>query len=813
MISPVRTLAAAAAALVTGSIAQAGHVPSVLPPATPVHQASPMPATGGSAYCPPSVPAGAYDSHDVVVGSSIGRGSAVQMNAAPVAPQSTVITGSTAQVYGRNTNARANVGGSGAYVYLGHSVGDGVGYRDGYSLFGAFVPLLDTAHGDGIWFSQGHYLLLQDDNFEGDSAFGIGLGRRQVVGNGVLSLAGFYDWDSRFGDYDQLGFNIGYTGCRFSFNANYYNVLDDDADQLSRHVSHTKFVANDGTGNGQFRPGSNNPRYNGHQPYAPAHPGYGVAQGGAHPGQGGFDNLAQDITTSTVRGLDGFDVNFGYLVLPSKCDCCRGLRATAGFYGYSGHGIDNFYGARGGLLYDANPNFLLGAQLQDDDRFGTTINATAVWTPCRRTPCRTQKVCCGTDSCGRPIYSRRTRVRSPFLYDLVQRQNRIALAQDTDVQRVFLSDPKTGERYRVVHVGNTAGFGKDTNAAEGTSQNAYATIADVEAFSQAGDILFVQGGSEFDENLTLKADQKLIGEGSNYVFSSTEHGDFTLGTVTGDTSRSVIGETANLGVSGNAISVGEGHVVIDRVITRGDILANNITDGQLVIRDTIVDCGNIEITNYAGGAMFDGSVTLDGVRVFTEAGSTATALILDNISGDVIAKQLDQDGLFAQNDSWFTLNLAAPNDNWDGRNGFFATDGSAASITNIGGNVVLTQSVFNSTSLPVDSGVGGAGLAGPANVTIGPVGGGLHLANNAFSGQLVSINAGTDTFLENLSYGVADVFAQGGSGAFVHDPLVNALFSVGNTGVSDNTLEVLGNPFDGRLLPTTGTSINPHYTP
>ena len=58
MISPVRNLALAAAALVTGSIASAGHGPAALPPATLESHAgvysAPAAPVGSPAYCPPS---------------------------------------------------------------------------------------------------------------------------------------------------------------------------------------------------------------------------------------------------------------------------------------------------------------------------------------------------------------------------------------------------------------------------------------------------------------------------------------------------------------------------------------------------------------------------------------------------------------------------------------------------------------------------------------------------------------------------------------------------------------------------------------
>ena len=786
MISPVRNLAVAAAALLTGSIAQAGHVPHVMPPTS----AQSISSYSAPAACPPA--------H---VSPAPIQGTAVQMHQAPVAaPAPGYISGATGTVYGggqrQSANARANVGGSGAYVYLGHSVGDGVGYHDGYSLFGAFVPLANTAKGDGIWFAQGQYMILQDSGFEGDSAFGVGLGRRQVVGNGVLSAAAFYDWDSRFGDFDQLGFNIGYQGCRFSVFGNYYNVLDDNAEQLTRHVSHTKFIANDGAGS------------NGTQPAPSGHPGYSTQYpGGTHPNTGGFDNLAQDITTRGVTGLDGFDVNFGYLILPSKCDCCRGLRATAGFYGYRGHGIDDFYGARGGLLYDANPNFLLGAQIQGDDYFGTTVNATAIWTPCRRTPSRCVKVCCGTDSCGRPIYSRQNRVRSPFLYDLVQRQNRVAIARTSNVERVFLSDPKTGERYRVVSVGNSQHPSRDLTAPEGTSLNPYDTIAEVEQFSGQGDILFVQGGSDFDENLTLKTDQKVIGEGSQRIFHSTEHGDFTLGTVTGDTSRSIIGSTGNIGIGGDAINVGDGHVIIDRVITRGDIDANNVT-GDLEISDTIVDCGQIRVSDYTG------NLTLNGVRVFVEPGSAQTALQVENLSGNLIATEINREGLQPFNTNWITAGALAGDPEWDGRNGFIADQGSAASVVNVGGDVVFTRSVFTSNALPVAPQFGqlaSSTVGAQPNVLFENTGV-LHLANNNFSNQLTVFGNYADRMaIENVNYSQADLFATSTT-AGPNNFLDIALNGVGNTGITPGTVEVLGNPIDAKLIaPELPGSVNPFF--
>ena len=796
MISPIRNLAVAAATLVTGSIAAAGHAPNLLPPAAPSHSYS-APAYGGApAACPPA----GVEMH----------GTAVQHYApAPApAPAGRYVTGTTGQVYSGGRNAQASMSlFNGGYFFLGHSVGDGIGYNDGYTLFGGFVPLVDTAHGDGIWAAQGQYMILQDHGFEGDSAYSIGLMRRQAIGRGVLSAGAFYDWDSRFGDFDRVGFNIGYTGCKFSFNANYYNVVDDDAQQLSRHVGHTQFVANDGTarGNGTVP-------YTGGHPGGSGHPGYNVNRGGNHPGIGGFDNLAQDITSTQVAGLDGFDVNFGYLICPSKCDCCRGLRATTGFYGYNGHGIDSFFGWRAGLLYDANPNFVLAGQLNTDDQFGTTVNATGIWTPCRKTSTKLAKVCCGTDHCGRPITRTQCRTRSPFLYDLVQRQNRIAIADSTSTERVFLSDPKTGERYRVVSVGNGVSTTRDGAAPEGTSLNPYASLADVQAFSGQDDILYVQGGSDFDENLTLKTGQDVIGEGSTRVFHSVEHGDFTLGTVTGDTSRSVIGARSNIGNTGpgggDAINVGEGHVIIDRVITRGDIDANTIADGRLEISDTIIDCGQLRVVDYNGGAMFDGSVTLTGVRVFQEAGSTEQALLIDAIDGDFIATRLDQEGLADFNDDWFTLNLAAPNDNYDGRNGFFSEDAAAASVTNVGGNIVIARSVFNSNGIQ-----NGTHPANASNVTLSGTGvTGLHLANSDFSNQILTIdNNSGGLFLENaLSQGNA--LPTNTLPALADAALIDALFSVGNVDVNAGAVEVLGNPIDTKFITTEPMlSVNPLF--
>ena len=805
MISPLRNLALAAATLVTGSIAataDAGHAPATLPPATPYTSAShghagPVyggPAIGGGPACPPAPT----------------TGTAVEMYTAPAPAVSTgrIVTGTSGSAYngGRVANAQMSLF-NGGYFFLGQNVGDGIGYNNGYTLFGGYVPLMDTAKGDGLWAAQGQYMILQDDGFEGDSAFSIGLVRRQVVGAGVLSAGAFYDYDQRFGGFDRVGFNLGYQGCRFGVWGNYYNTLDAGR-QLSQHTSHPLFVANDGTGNGSFNQdpsnhfstAAGNVSRNGHNPYA-GHAAYG------HPGgRGGFDNIAQDIVTQGVTGLDGFDVNFSYLMLPSRCDCCRGLRGTAGFYGYNGAGLDSFYGYRLGLIYDANPNFLVQGQLNDDDQFGTTVNATAIWTPCRKTPSRLAKVCCGTDSCGRPRYSTRCVSRSPFLYDLVQRQNRIGVARTQNVERVFLTDPKTGERYRVVHATTTNSDNYDGDAAVGTSLNPHRTLADASAFSGEDDILYLHGGSDFDENLTLQTGQDVVGEGTTKLYHSVEHGDFSLGLVTGDTSRATIGSAANIGVGGDAINVGNGDVMIDHLITRGDIDANNVA-GRLAISDTIVDCGQIRIVNYGAiDECLDGSVTLTGVRVFTEAGSNALALEVDNIAGDFQTFQYAADGLAGFNDAWYTLNLAAPNDNWDGRNGFFSQDAAAASVTNVGGNIVVSRSVFFSAGIDA-----GTHPANTRNVTLSGAGDtGIHIANSDFSNQILSLTGSAQTFLENAEFGGVD-FPLNTLPAVADATIIDALFSMGNEDVNAGSVEVLANPIRSVFLPTALESVNPEF--
>ena len=206
--------------------------------------------------------------------------------------------------------------------------------------------------------------------------------------------------------------------------------------------------------------------------------------------------------------------------------------------------------------------------------------------------------------------------------------------------------------------------------------------------------------------------------------------------------------------------------------------------------------------------MFDGSVTLTGVRVFQEAGSTEQALLIDAIDGDFIATRLDQEGLADFNDDWFTLNLAAPNDNWDGRNGFFSEDAAAASVTNVGGNIVITRSVFNSNGIN-----NGTHPATTRNVTLSGAGTtGIHLANNDFANQILSIdNASDGLFLENtLSQGVS--LPTNTLPALADAALIDALFSVGNVGVNAGAVEVLANPIDTKFIGTEPMlSVNPLF--
>lgn len=120
----------------------------------------------------------------------------------------------------------AQVGPEGSYLYFRKDFDNGVGYREGFSTVGGFLPLL-LAPNYGF-FGQGQMFVTDDGKFGGN----LGGGYRYFVDSAdrVFGVYGFLDFDESYGgaSAEQIGIGIETLGPMWDFRANGYFPLDSD---------------------------------------------------------------------------------------------------------------------------------------------------------------------------------------------------------------------------------------------------------------------------------------------------------------------------------------------------------------------------------------------------------------------------------------------------------------------------------------------------------------------------------------------------------------------------------------------------------
>lgn len=216
--------------------------------------------------------------------------------------------------------------GQGAYIDVRNMAGSGVGYRNGYTQVGAFIPLW----GSDDWFIAPQARLIITDTQRVGANIGA-VARRYVSDwDRIVGANLFYDYDESYlsNNYHQVGFGFETLGQWWDARGNVYLP----------------------TGGGQ----TNN------------------------MGPAGLDSSLYYIHNQlAVRGYDlieqslkGGDVEFGVPVLPTT----PWLRAFGGAYFYSGDG-NNPVGFRGRLDANISNDLLVGLNVTHDNVYGTNLNA------------------------------------------------------------------------------------------------------------------------------------------------------------------------------------------------------------------------------------------------------------------------------------------------------------------------------------------------------------------------------------------------------------------------------------------------------
>jgi len=238
--------------------------------------------------------------------------------------------------------------------------------------------------------------------------------------------------------------------------------------------------------------------------------------------------------------LEGFDVDFG--IRPPSWQQKNGT-INLGVYSYSSESVDPFVGFQGAYSFQPKPGMRLSVAMTADDEFNPSgLFQLELWRGRSR----------GYSPSGRGL-------------DPIRRRAHI-VRQHNDP--IFLTDPDTGERIRVVHVDNSAPEGGN-----GRFEDPYNELEDADGTlppfvevgmasdiprSLPGDIIFVHEGlsrmdpgeltpddptddtpldptddmpgdlSGYDTGITLLAEQQLLGDGVQHIIETAEDGNFEL---------------------------------------------------------------------------------------------------------------------------------------------------------------------------------------------------------------------------------------------------------------------------------------------
>ena len=203
--------------------------------------------------------------------------------------------------------------------------------------------------------------------------------------------------------------------------------------------------------------------------------------------------------------LTGFDVTLK--MRPKQLAFMNGTFEVGG-YGYSSDLVNSFGGGTLRIGAQGRRGLILGAEINHDDRFRTT----------------------GSFNLGYVFGSvgGRNSEYAGIGRDLEETNRRDHIVRFNQSVELAI-DPFTGAPFNVVHVTDGVGPGGD-----GTAENPFDTLADVQANSGVGDVIFVGEGGTLDGGIRLQDRQFLLGGGAEQILGIQDGRQFRLGEATGN---------------------------------------------------------------------------------------------------------------------------------------------------------------------------------------------------------------------------------------------------------------------------------------
>jgi len=625
----------------------------------------------------------------------------------------------------------------GTRVRIRTDIGDGVGYNAGYQTISAFLPFHLEPDLSLVFIDARGFVTNR-----GDFAANVGAGFRMYVpeADRVFGINAWYDDDNTgFADYNQFGFGVESLGRSLDFRANVYFPLNDDVRTMSESLTGDIFFINHNIGLGRTR-----------------------------------------LIESPLKGGD---VEIGG-ALPLLGD--YGIRSYYGVYYYEGEESKTTWGFRTRTEALVTEDLSLQVAVSRDDLFGTNVTgAVTLLLP---------------DGKPRRIMSRQpTQER---LYAQVERQYRIAINRHVVDDFVYAlraggrggSGGPVGTPIEVVHIDNTAGPGGD-----GSFENPFNTLPGIT--DPTVDLIFVNRGdgtsTGMDTGITLRNNQRLLGEGVAHTFTS-QQGTFLL---PGTSDTGLYPVITN--INGNAVTLASNNEVsgfnIEAPLTNG-IFANNITHFDLNHLN-ITDAGarGISLLNAAGiGDVTDVTVTgstLEGIAV-NNNGTAALDLLVEDVTANAnrvgLALQANNSAIEALiADSSFMANT---NNGIALASGNGEIDLTVDNVTSSGNGDHGIGAVLNNATLDLLVTDSSFEMNGDAGIDIDATGG--SNVNALLTGNTFMMN-GTDGFAihadsGNVVLGVGGADAELGN-LFVFNLATGVLLDLSGTAVA--TLDIRNNVF------------------
>ena len=314
------------------------------------------------------------------------------------------------------------------------------------------------------------------------------------------------------------------------------------------------------------------------------------------------------LTPGIDSALTGFDVTLR--MRPKSLAFMNGSFDIAG-YGYSSDLVNSFGGGRVRLTGQSQRGLIVSAEVNHDDRFETTGVLSLGYVFGAVGGRNSEYAGIGRD-----------------LEETVRNDHIVRFNQDV----VLAIDPETGAAFNVVHVSDDAGDGGD-----GTFENPFDTLSDVEANSQAGDLIFVGAGGTLDGGIALQDRQRLLGEGSQQLLSIQDNRTFVLSEATGG--NAVLTNTTG----GNVVDLADDNIVrgifIDGTVAANGIAGTGSNNGTLQ-DNTITGAGQngIALSSISGDwNITNNTITnnaIDGLRVQNTTDSTSIFTVTNNNISD-----------------------------------------------------------------------------------------------------------------------------------------------------------------------------------